>query len=144
MKLTLNHQRQKGVSLVAAIFVMVALAAIGVAMVTLSSVTSTTSALNIEQTRAYYAARSGMEWAISVVSSNDTNFNDSCSGVTGASWITIEGFAISVDSCIDLCPGCCNSLASCAVLPRVTTISMSAAKGSSGDIFYVKRQIQTT
>ena len=134
----------KGFSLPGAIFIMVALAAIGIAMVTLNTTTATTSALNIEQTRALLAARGTMEWAIKKVVDNDDAFNaDSCDGLSSVT--SVEGFNISI-SCSGTCPdvSCCNDAAQCNITPRVTLISITASKGSSGDTFYVRRRIETT
>jgi MSHA biogenesis protein MshP len=146
MKLTLYYKKQKGLSLVAAIFILLALSVIGFAMVTLNSTTAITSALNIEQKRAYYAAKSGIEWASAVILKNDQLFVDSCNGlVAGEQWSTAEGFIIKVESCVDLCPGCCDAVpGDCALNPRVTTVSISAQKGNMGDTFYVFRQIEAT
>ncbi|MCU7939755.1 MAG: hypothetical protein KZQ64_06770 [gamma proteobacterium symbiont of Bathyaustriella thionipta] len=140
-------KKQKGVSLVGAIFIMVALAAIGVAMVTLTSVTSTTSALNLEQTRAYYAAQSGMEWAIAKVVANDTNVpkTGSCENNVDTMF-TIEGFnaVIICDSTCDIAaPASCCMGGSCIHNPRVTVLTVTVNK-NVGDTYHVNREIQTT
>jgi Tfp pilus assembly protein PilX len=167
MKKTTQLYAQQGVSLVGAIFILVILAAIGVAMVTLSSTTTSTSALNVEQKRAYYAAKSGMEWAIKQVLLNDeaasdgdpaTINNDSCTGLdkTLADNFSINNFALIVGcsaTCCNLadtdCTSsyCCDDDATpgdCSLNPRVTKLNVTASKGSSGDIYQVSRTIQTT
>ncbi|WP_231949283.1 agglutinin biogenesis protein MshP [Herminiimonas arsenitoxidans] len=53
-----------GFSLVSAIFLLVVLAALGVAMVTISTVQHQSSGLDVQGTRAYQAARAGAEWGI--------------------------------------------------------------------------------
>ena len=134
----------KGFSLPGAIFVLVALSAIAIAMVTLNSVTTTTSALNIEQSRAFFAAQSGMEWAIKKVSDNDEAFNNnSCDGLGGLT--SVDSFTISI-TCSGTCPdvACCTSASECNASPRVTILSVMASKGSSGETYNVTRQIQTT
>lgn len=136
--------KNNGFSLPGAIFIMLALSAIGVAMVTLNSVTTTTSALNIEQTRAYYAAQSALEWALKKVSDNDSAFNsNSCDGLN--SLTSIDSFTITVN-CTATCPdsSCCLNVSECAVTPRVTIITVTASKGSSEDTYYVFRTMQTT
>lgn len=133
-----------GFSLPAAIFILVALSAIGIAMVTLNSVTTTTSALNIEQTRAFFAAQSAMEWAIKTVSDNDDAFNsNSCNGL--GSLNAVESFNITI-SCTGTCSDvfCCTNATECQDSPRVTTVSVTATKGSPGETYFVNRQIQTT
>ncbi len=62
--------RQRGVSLVTAIFLLVALSALAVAMVTLSTTQQTSSALDTQGTRAYLAARAGAEWGVFQVTRN--------------------------------------------------------------------------
>jgi MSHA biogenesis protein MshP len=54
--------RQKGFALVTAIFILVVLAGLGAAMVTISTSQHTTLAMDIQSTRAYQAARAGIEW----------------------------------------------------------------------------------
>jgi len=137
---------QQGMSLVSAIFILVALSAIGIAMVTLSTTTATTSTLNIEQKRAYYAAKSGMEWAIKTISTTSLAVS-SCTNISGISFTSKEGFNIIVDSCSDCSAGggtCCATQVACTSSPRVTTIKITASKGSIGEIYHVSRTIQTT
>ena len=148
MNIVHNYKYQKGVSLVGAIFIMVALAAIGIAMVTLNSTTTTTSALNIEQKRAYYAAKSGMEWAVYKVLENDSNTPKigSCENSV-TSTFDIEGFSVNI-SCDSTCdissPSSCCMGGSCLLNPRITTLGVTASKGSAGEIYNVSRTIQST
>lgn len=53
-----------GFTLVSAIFLMVVLVVLGASLVTLGSVQHTTSAQQLQSVRAYYAARTGVEWAV--------------------------------------------------------------------------------
>ncbi|MFA6442609.1 MAG: hypothetical protein WCV99_09745 [Sterolibacterium sp.] len=55
---------QHGFSIVAAIFILVVLAALGAFMVTVSTTQAIGSALDIQGSRAYQAARSGIEWGV--------------------------------------------------------------------------------
>lgn len=54
----------RGFSLVSAIFLLVVLAGLGVAMVNVSTVHQTSSALDVQGVRAYQAARAGIEWGL--------------------------------------------------------------------------------
>jgi MSHA biogenesis protein MshP len=56
--------RQQGFALVAAIFIIVVLAMLGVMMVTLSGVQRATASAAVQGARAYHAARAGVEWGI--------------------------------------------------------------------------------
>jgi len=59
--------RQKGFAAIAAIFLIVILAALGGFMLTFSNTQQLTSAQDLQGSRAYWAARVGLEWAISSV-----------------------------------------------------------------------------
>jgi len=59
-----NRRNAGGFSLVSAIFLLVILAALGVAMVSISTVQNQSSALDIQGVRAYQAARAGVEWGL--------------------------------------------------------------------------------
>ncbi len=62
--LTLSTARQRGVGLVAALFLLVVLAALGAFIVTISGVQQVTPVFAVQGARAYHAARSGIEWAV--------------------------------------------------------------------------------
>lgn len=55
---------QRGFAIITAIFLLVILAAIGVAMVTFSTAQHATSGQDVMGARAYQAARAGIEWAL--------------------------------------------------------------------------------
>ena len=57
-------RRQRGFAIVSAIFLVVVLAALGAFMVTFSGVQHVTQAQDIQGSRAYWAARSGIEWGV--------------------------------------------------------------------------------
>lgn len=59
-----KHSRQRGVSLVAAIFLVVVLAFLAVAIVTVTTTQQAAFGLDVQGTRAYQAARSGVEWGL--------------------------------------------------------------------------------
>lgn len=64
---------QQGFAAIAAIFLVVILAALGVFMVTFSNTQQLTSAQDLQGSRAYWAARAGLEWGIGgVVASTST------------------------------------------------------------------------
>lgn len=92
-------KRQAGFSLIAAVFLLVVLAALGAFAAVISSVQQTTGALAVEQARAFYAARAGKEWAVYRV------LNDGdCSNVGGSFDIdddagALDGFTVTVLRC---------------------------------------------
>lgn len=61
----MNHKRlnQRGFAAIAAIFLVVVLAALGGFMVTFSNTQQLTSSQDVLGSRAYWAARGGLEWA---------------------------------------------------------------------------------
>lgn len=54
----------RGFSLISAIFLLVVLAALGVAIVNVATVQHKSSAFDVQGARAYQAARAGVEWAL--------------------------------------------------------------------------------
>ncbi|MFA7269404.1 MAG: hypothetical protein WC073_08680 [Sterolibacterium sp.] len=60
----MKFPRQNGFTIVSAIFILVVLAALGAFMVTVSTTQQIGSALDVQGSRAYQAARSGIEWGV--------------------------------------------------------------------------------
>jgi len=58
------HRRSRGVGLVTAIFLLVVIGALSVAMVTIYTSQQTSSTLDVQGARAYQAARTGIEWGL--------------------------------------------------------------------------------
>ena len=85
--------RQRGVSLVAAIFVMVVLAALGgyIASITVFQQVGTT--LSLQSARARAAAFSGVDWGVWYVRTNDV--------CVGSASFTIGQFTVTQDSCTE-------------------------------------------
>lgn len=62
---------QQGFTMIAALFLLVVLAALGAFMVTISNTQQLTAAQDVNGSRAYWAARAGLEWAIPQVIDNN-------------------------------------------------------------------------
>lgn len=77
---------EKGFTLVQAIFILVVLALLGVAMMRLLGLQSSTSVFALQGARAYQAARSGLEWGAARARSGD-----SCNGT-----LAVEDFSVIV------------------------------------------------
>lgn len=99
--MTTARRFQRGFSLVAAIFMLVILAAIGAFMVTIGTVEHATAAYAAQGTRAYQAAQAGIEWGIFGALTNRT----ATCGATQATPTTatlnplapgLNGFAVTV------------------------------------------------
>jgi len=59
-----HHPFQRGFAIIAALFLVVVLAALGAFMVSFSNTQHLTSAQDVQGSRAYWAARAGLEWGI--------------------------------------------------------------------------------
>lgn len=59
-----GQRTQGGFSLVTAIFLLVVLAGLGTAMMTIFTIHQSSSAMDVQGARAYQAARSGIEWGL--------------------------------------------------------------------------------
>ena len=57
-------QKERGFAAIAAIFLVVILAALGAFMLTFSNTQQLTSAQDVQGTRAFWAARAGLEWGL--------------------------------------------------------------------------------
>lgn len=62
--------RQTGFAIVSAIFLLVALAALGAFMVSFSNTQHLTSAQDVQGSRAYWAAKGGIQWAAGWIAAN--------------------------------------------------------------------------
>lgn len=61
------HTTHRGFAAISAVFLLVVLAALGAFMLTFSNTQQLTSAQDVQGTRAYWAARAGLEWGIGSV-----------------------------------------------------------------------------
>lgn len=86
-------KKQAGFSIVMAIFILVVLSLLGGYMVKLSGVQHATSTFAIQGARAYQAARAGIGWAISRISTDGGDCSDIVSPI---SFADISGFAVSL------------------------------------------------
>jgi len=139
-------RKQRGVGLMTAIFLIVVLAALGAFLVTVSGLQQTSSALDLQGSKAYQAARAGIEWG-----AFRALRNGSCAGASVAtSFIpggTLTDFTVTV---------------ACAATPysevtastgTVYQITATACNRPAGNVCpnnaapgqnYVERQLQAT
>ncbi len=80
---------QQGFAAMAAVFILVVLAALGGFMVSFSNAQHLTHAQDVQGTRAYWAARAGLEWGVGIVVQN----NACPAAITN---LPIEGFNVAV------------------------------------------------
>ena len=86
--------RSRGVGLVTAIFLLVVIAGLAVAMVTVFTTQQASSALDVQGTRAYQAARAGLEWGIFKQARQGACVASSSISLDGAP--SLSGFAVTV------------------------------------------------
>ena len=135
-------KHERGFALVAAIFIVVVLAMLGIMMVTIGGMERATASAAVQGARAFYAARSGVEWgtfgalnntaptcgaAASTPTTNTFNL-----AVTG-----LNGFTVSV-----VCSYTTHRERSDTY--NVYVITSIATSGSFGDADYVSRTLQVS
>lgn len=120
---------QKGFAAIAAIFLIVVLAALGSYMVAFSNTQQLTSAQDMQGTRAYWAARAGLEWGLSSVAA----------GACPASPhnLTVQGFAVAVTCSRDQFPEGGATI-------NILRLESNASSGSSGTLGFVERSLAAT
>lgn len=137
------RKHQAGFSLVSGIFILVILAALGAFMVTISGLQQSSAALDVLGSRAYHAARSGIEWGAYQVTSgpNGTPFAQACVTAPNSQVIpmieTLAGFTVTVN---------CNAFVASQAGANVMLYQMTstATQGAINSPNYVERQLQVT
>jgi MSHA biogenesis protein MshP len=126
---------QRGFSILSAIFLLVVLAFLGVAMVTFSTTQHQSSAMDVMGARAYQAARAGIEWGAYQVLQN----GGACAATTTLAAMpgTLSGFTVTVT--------CVSTPHSEAGVPvNVYQLTSTATQGAAGTAGYVERQMTVT
>ncbi len=120
-----NLKSEAGFTLVQALFILIVLALLGGAMVKLLGVQSSTSTFALQGTRAYQAARSGLEWGAA-----RARAGASCNGS-----MTIEGFSVTT---------ACTSAVFIEATNTTTVyrISSLAEFGTYGSVDYISRRVE--
>ncbi len=119
--------KQRGIGLVGTIFILVVLSSLAAYMVRFSTVQHITTAMSIQSARAWYAAVSGLEWAVYRIR------NGGCPAVP--STVDVDGFSVRVEQCD---PAVVSEGAGSYRLYRV---AVNASRGSLGNPDYVSRDI---
>lgn len=132
---------QRGFSLVAAIFIVVALAALGAFMVTLSTLQQLTSSSALQGARAFQAAQSGIEWGVYQALNGAACSASPASTTTGPFGLTVpglDGFQVTVACSYT------EHQEGPPPLYRVFTIGSVATFGNPGDPNFVSRSLVVT
>ncbi|MDT8990217.1 hypothetical protein RQP54_05005 [Curvibacter sp. APW13] len=123
-------RHQKGFAAVAAVFLVVVLAALGGYMVSFSNTQQLTSAQDTVGSRAYWAARAGLEWGVSA--------GAAASACPAASTtLTIQGISVAV-----VCTATAYTEGGATInILRFTAVASLGAAGTQG---YVERSVSAS
>lgn len=133
---------ESGFVLPTAIFLLVILAALGGYMVSLSRTSHLSSALDIQGSRAYQAARAGIEWAAWQLLQNPVPLCTAVPTDLAFPAGTLASFTVSV-SCVPLGPYVDGADPVVDTL-TVYLVTSTATSGAIGEVDRVDRQIQAS
>lgn len=131
----MRRGRQGGFALVTAIFIVVVLALLGMMMVTIGGMERSTASAAVQGTRAFYAARSGIEWATSQAMPPTSSCAASSTFTLAVAGL--NGFTVTV--------GCSSTQhREHGTTYHVYVITSTARFGSFGGIDFVSRTLRAT
>jgi len=100
----INFHKQRGFSLVTAIFLLVVLAALGAYMVTIGGTNRASSTAALQGARAFQAARSGIDWSIYTITTaaDQATARTNCDNIIDANTFTLNvaglgGFTVNTN-----------------------------------------------
>ena len=125
--------RQRGISLVPALFLLIVLAALGIVIVKLGAVQQQTVVMSMQSARAYAAARAGVDWA-----AYQALVNGSC----GAASLALSEGGLTGFSVDTTCTSSTHSEGPNTV--TVFVIDAFAYAGAYGTPDYVSRRVRST
>jgi MSHA biogenesis protein MshP len=130
---------QTGFAAIAAIFLVLILAALGAFMVGFSNTQQLNSAQDVQGSRAYWAARAGLEWAVVAIPATPALCpNTTLTVVGGSAPATIEGFTLEV-RCAK------NAYIEGATTRTILSIQSTARLGSTaGSIAFIERSVSAS
>jgi MSHA biogenesis protein MshP len=129
-----SRHAQRGFAAIAALFLLVVLAALGATMLALSNTAHLTSVQDVQGSRAYWAARGGLEWAIASVNAATPA---GCPGIIAPA--LLDGFAMVVT-----CTSQSYSEADASVhLFRLTSVATSSG-AVVGSLGFVERSVSAS
>lgn len=124
---------QSGFAAIAAIIVLTVLAGMGAFMVSFSNTQQLGSAQDIQGTRAYWAARAGLEWALGALTLDATV----CPTAPPANVNTGSSFGLNVSCSMQTYP-------EGGITVTIFTLQSVASSGTVGSIGYVERSVSAT
>lgn len=130
-----KKNKNKGFALVSAVFILVILAMMSSFIISISIISNKTTEFSLQGTRAYFAAKTGLDWGIKQIISNPTV----CPATTALSLTQggLKGFVSTVScSATQYTEGSSTF--------NVFNLTALATKGSFGNVDYVSRQMQVS
>ena len=124
--------RQGGFSLLTALFLLVVVSGMTAYLVNLATAQHLSSALTVQNSRAYYAAISGLEWVADRVRNNPT----ACPPVPTS--FSAEGFLIRLTACTR------SAITEAGSTYALFDVTVDASRGGFGDWDFVSRSIRAT
>jgi MSHA biogenesis protein MshP len=125
---------QRGFAAIAAIFLVVVLAGLGGFMVSISNTAQLDSAKDIQGTRAYWAARAGLEWGLGAANAVALPANITAATCTSATPLAIDGFSVRVT-----CTPATYTEGDLRYIIKINAVA--TAGGAPGNIGYVERSV---
>lgn len=131
--LSANLPRQQGFAAIAAIFLVVVLAALGAFMVSISNTQQLTSAQDLQGSRAYWAARAGLEWAVASIVVTPTT----CPSPP-------VPFTVDTGADFTLTLTCSQAAYSDSTVVNIFQITSVAKSGTLGSVGYIERSVSAS
>ncbi|NOU40087.1 MAG: hypothetical protein HOO85_02330 [Methylotenera sp.] len=122
------HKIQRGFAIIAAIFLLVVLAALGAFMVTFSNTQHLTSAQDVQGSRAYWAARAGLEWGIA---------STTATCPTSPTTLSVNSFNVIVTCALQTYPEGSATI-------NIFRITSVASTGNIGNVGFIERSVSAS
>ena len=141
--------RQRGFSLIAAIFLLIVLAGLGAYMVTVGGTSRATSSAALQGARAYQAARSGIDWAVFLISQANDPLNQAaarnvCDNIINANNFSHTAVGLAGFTVNTTCGYTTHSEQGSDNITVYTLTSIARSGGNYGDLDFVQRRITAT
>ena len=140
-----TSRRSRGFAMLAAIFILIVVAALGSYVAVISSNQQIGSAQDLQGSRAYSAARSGLEWGLYQV--NVVNAHAACTSASGSlvpAAPSLSGFTVTVSCTATTDANGGPTLFTLSAIACNQPISGSCPNTSSAGTTYVERRIDVT
>ncbi len=134
------QRTQKGFTIVTALFLLIILALIAAYMISISSLTQSSASLMVQGVRAYYAARSGLQWGIYKVAPLGGSEPFNCP--TSPTTLTLTQGEFTGFTVVVTCSA--NSFTEGGVTYNVFQLTSTSSYSVPSSSDYVTRQLYTT